>query len=180
MLGIKQITDRFFAREAGVTIRDLTSSLMSGETNVPTGIVKPTSEKDFVVNGKDVYKFLSDTGNGRIYEGLKSLELMSKIIKGVGNSSVTLFDNKIIAFTPDDMKSASAEGAKTIINANLGVKDIYDFAKISNSNEIARYDEFLSRISRQVKAGGFIAEEHRIEGLVRVKALIRSIFWKNR
>lgn len=175
---IAEITEKFFNRDdSGMNLREFTDNLIAQETRNGSVGVKATSVQDFVINGQDVYRFLSDTGNGRIYEGLKSLELMSRVIKGVSLTSVSLFDNKIIAFTPDDIRNATMEDAMVIVNTNIGIKDVYDFAKAANSKEITRYDEFISRIAREVRAGGFITENHITEALIRVKALIKSVFY---
>lgn len=173
---ITEISDKFFNRDdAGMTLTEFTSKLIADETKNGEVGVKVTSAQDYVINGQDVYRFLSDRGNGRIYEGLKSLELMSRVIKGVSITSVTLFDSEIIAFTADDMRSATLEAAMDIVNANIGIKDVHDFAKSINSAEIANYDIFIARIARQVRAGGFKTEEHIGEALVRVKSLVKSV-----
>jgi hypothetical protein len=173
---ITEISDKFFNRDdAGMTLTEFTSKLIADETKNGEVGVKATSAQDYVVNGQDVYRFLSDRGNGRIYDGLKSLELMARIIKGVSLTSVSLFDNEIIAFTADDMKNASMDVAVIIVNSNIGVKEVYDFAKSIGSPEIESYDAFINKIARQVRAGGFKTEDHIAEALVRVKALIKSV-----
>lgn len=173
---ITEISDKFFNRDdAGMTLTEFTSKLITDESKNGEVGVKATSAQDYVVNGQDVYRFLSDRGNGRIFDGLKSLELMSRIIRGVSQTSVSLFDsNEIIAFTADDMKGSSMETAMKIVNANIGIQDVYSFAKSLGSPEIESYDLFISKIARQVRAGGFKTEEHITEALVRVKALVKS------
>lgn len=173
---VTEISDKFFNRDdSGMTLSEFTSKLIADETKNGEVGVKVTSAQDYMVNGQDVYRFLSDRGNGRIFDGLKSLELMSRIIRGVNVTSVTLFDdNKIIAFTADDMKGATMEVAMEIVTTNLGLKDVYSFAKAHRSPELVAYDAFVSKIARQVRAGGFKTEEHIAEALVRVKALVKS------
>ena len=100
---------------------------------------------------------------------------MSRIIKGVSLTSVSLFDSQIIAFTADDMRNAPIETAMVIVNANIGIKDVYDFAKSVSASEVQSYDAFITRIAREVRAGGFKTEDHIAEALVRVKALIKSV-----
>jgi hypothetical protein len=173
---INEISDKFFNRDdADMTLAEFTSNLIDKETqNMDVG-VKVTSPLDFVVNGEDVSRLLIDSGTGRIYDGLKSLELMSRIINGASASSSSLFDAEIIAFNADDMRAATNRQAYNIVNVNLGVKDILDYAKSINSPETAAYEEFVSKIARQIKAGGFKTEDHLAEALVRVKALVKSV-----
>lgn len=172
---LTEISEKFFNRDdAGQTLSEFTSALIAQESQNSDVGVKATSPQDFVVNGQNVYQFLNDRGTGRIYDGLKSLELMSRIIRGVSIAASSLFDATIIAFTPDDMKNASMAGAADIVIANLGLKEVYVYAKNQNSPEIAAFDVFVARIARQVKAGGFKTEDHITEALVRVKALVKS------
>ena len=172
---IAEISDKFFNRDdAGQTLTEFTTALIADETKNGDVGIKSISQQDFVVNGQDVYRFLSDRGNGLVYDGLKSLELMSRIIRGVSIESAALFDSTIIAFSPDDMKQASMETASIIVIANLGLKDVYDYAKAANSSEIAAFDAFVLKVARRVKSGGFKTDEHIGEALVRVKALVKS------
>lgn len=176
---VTEISDKFFNRDDnGQTLTEFVRDLTAKETrNNEVGIIVgiPT---DFVINTADVYRFLSDRGAGRIYDGLRSLELMSRTIKGIGLSTAKLFDNTIIAYTPDDMKNAANDMAIRIICANIGIQEVYDYAKSVNSTEVAGFDAFASIIARQIKAGGFKTEDHIQEALVRVKALIRSVLYK--
>lgn len=174
---IAEITEKFFTRDRGeLTLSEFTTQLIAEETKNGEIGVKKTSSIDYIINGQDVYRFLSDRGNGRIYDGLKSLELMSRLIRGAGESSTSLFDNvQIIAFSVDEMKYSTIEGASHIVNANLGLSEIHRFAKAVGSREIEQYDAFIAKIARQIRAGGFKAEEHLTEALVRVKALIKTV-----
>lgn len=174
---LTEISDKFFNRDdAGMTLTEFTTKLIADETKNGDVGIKLTSPQDYIVNGQDVFRFLSDRGNGRIYDGLKSLEVMSRIIKGVSVTSASLFDNEIIAFTAEDMRNASMETAMVIVNSNIGIKEVYDFAKSVNSSEIEGYDAFITKIARQVRAGGFKTEDHLSEALVRVKSLVKSVF----
>lgn len=178
---ITDISEKFFNRDDnGMTLTEFTTKLMADETKNGEVGVKATSTQDFVINGQDVYRFLSDRGNGRIYDGLRSLELISRTIRGVSLSSATLFDTTIVAFTVDDMKAATVDSAIVIVNANIGIKDVYDYAKSVNSTELANYDAFAKKIAREIKAGGFKTEAHIAEALVRVKALIKSVLNSNK
>jgi hypothetical protein len=172
---VTEISDKFFNRdEASQTLSEFTSALIASETrNADVGI-NLTSPQDFVVNGANIYNLLADRGTGRVYEGLKSLELMSRVIKGLSATAVTLFDNKIIAFSAEDMRASNDTAAIDIINSNLGMKEVYDFAKNANASEVVRYNVFVSKIARQIKAGGFKTEDHLTEALVRVKALVKA------
>lgn len=176
MSKIKEITDKFYNRtDSNATVTDFINSLNSAASKTTDIAVKTNSEKEYVVNGQDVYRFLSDRGTGRIYEGLKSLELMSRTIRGASKSSTNLFDGAIIAYTPDEMKAAVIEVAVSVVNANIGVQDIYLFAKSVGSKEMTAYNAFAQKIARQVKAGSFKTETHIAEALIRVKALVNSV-----
>jgi hypothetical protein len=172
---IAEISDKFFNRDGEAqTLTEFADALIAEETKNGDVGINVTSQQDFMVNGTNVYPYLTDRGTGRVYDGLKSLELMSRVIKGVSLKSASLFDAKIIAFTPEDMKGASDEVARTIVNSNLGLKEVYEFARVSRSKELAAYDIFIKKIVRQIKAGGFRAEDHITEALVRVKALVKT------
>lgn len=181
MARITDISDKFFNRDdSAETLTEFTRKLTAAETlNSGVGLVL-NIPSDFTVNTADVYRFLSDRGAGRIYDGLKSLELMSRTIRGIGISTARLFDNDIISHTADDIKNASPEYAIRIINANIGIQDVYDYAKLTGSKELAGYEAFASVIARQIKAGSFKTEDHIQEALVRVKSLIRSVLHTKR
>lgn len=174
MTKITEISDKFFNREnSDATVKDFVDGLetIANRTNVTTG---PKANQESLIGSTEVYRFLSDRGTGRIYEGLKSLELMSRTIRGVTQTSASLFDNAIIAYSVAEMKAADMTLAGVIVNANIGIQEIYTIAKAGESKEIAAYDAFVSKIARQIKAGGFKTEDHINEALIRVKALVKS------
>lgn len=175
MANIDKITQKFFGRdETKQTLREFTTDLASSENRSDDTRVSPFSPQDFVLNGKSVYILLADNGTGRIYEGLRSLEMMSRVIRGVSESSVSLFNETIIDSTPSVMRTASSAKSIEIISKNLGVFDVLDYAKSVSSPEVARYEAFALRINRKIKAGSFKTDEHLAEALLRVKALVRS------
>lgn len=175
MARVREISEKFFNRGASEkTLREFINDISRSETrnnNIGTKIHVPS---DFVISSKDVYRLLTDRGNGRIYDGLKSLEMMSRVISGISKSADSIFDNKIIAFSADDMRNADDAMASRIICSNIGILDVYQFCKAVGSSEVATFDTFVSRISRKIKAGSFKTEDHIQEALVRVKALIRA------
>lgn len=176
---VKEIADKFFNRDdAGQTLTEFVGALTASETRNSSVGIQLSTPQDFTVNGQDVYRFLSDRGAGRVYDGLKSLELMSRTISGIGVSTAALFDNVIIAFTATDMQGASDDQAAKIVSANIGILDVYNYAKSVNSLQVAQYDLFVASVARQVRAGGFKTDDHLDEALIRVKALIRSVLNK--
>ena len=173
---IKEISDKFFSRDAAAkTVSEFTSELVEAETRNGSVGLELHAKPDFSVDGNDVYRFLSDRGTGRIYEGLKSLELMARTMNGVSEQSLQLFDNKIIAFTAEDMRTADEATALLIINSNIGISQIYAYAKNKESSQIPAYEAFVRSIARRIKAGTFRTENHINEALVRVKALIKTV-----
>lgn len=176
---VKEIADKFYNRDdAGQTLTEFVTELTSNETRNSSVGVQIAAPADFNVNGNDVYRFLSDRGNGRIYDGLKSLELMSRTISGIGLSTAALFDNVIIAYSATDMQGANDDTAAKIISANIGILEVYSYAKSVNSKQVAVYDQWVAGVARQVKAGGFKTDEHIEEALIRVKALIKTVLSK--
>ena len=172
---IKEISDKFFNRDDnGKTLSEFTDELVPREAIVGEVGITLAASGDYVLNGQSVYHLVTDRGNGRIYDGLKSLEAMARMIRGIGSSSTTMFDSNIIAYTPNDMKTASMELAIVIVHANLGLKDIYSYAKSIGLPEIAAYDTLAASIARQVRSGGFRTEDHITEALLRVQNLVKS------
>lgn len=174
MSKIKEISDKFFQRESpDKNLKQFVQNL-TADASQTVGVVSVFSPKDYTINGNDVYRFLSDRGAGRIYDGLKSLEFMARTIRGASLESASLFDGKIIVHTVNEMKAASVEQASIIVNANIGIQEVYLFAKQHGLEELVKYNVFILKIARLVKAGTFKTEDHIAEALVRVKALVRS------
>lgn len=171
MSRVREISDKFFNRDdASSTLAEFVDDITDAENrNSSVGIRSRIAE---TLDDAKLYRLLSDRGNGQIYEGLRSLELMSRTIKGVGTTS--LFDNVILAYTADDMKRSDDPTGIRIANTNIGIQEIYEYAKSINSVEVAAYDRFATKIVKQIRAGGFKTDEHIQEALIRVKALIRS------
>ena len=170
---IKEISDKFFNRDdTGKTLAEFANELVPSEAVFGEVAFNLPVIPDYTFNGKSVYNLLTDRGNGRVYDGLKSLEIMSRMIRGVGTSS--MFGTDIIAYTPNDMKSAQMDVAVAIVNANLGVSDIYSYAKSVGLPEVAAYDRLISTIARKVRAGGFKVEEHLYEAIVQVRKLVKA------
>jgi hypothetical protein len=172
---ITEISDKFFSRtDDGKTLAEFADALVPRDANIGELGINLTVSGDFVLNGESVYQLVADRGTGRIYDGLKSLESMSRVIRGIGAGSTTMFDSNIIAYTPNDMKTASIDVAIVIVHANLGLSNIYPYAKAMGLQEVAAYDKFAATIARQVRAGGFKTEDHITEALLRVKNLVKA------
>lgn len=176
MTRIKEISDKFFSRDPNVkTLTEFATEVLAVEGKIIQVGGNETSAENFKVNGEDVYQFLSDNGNGRIYDGLKSLETMSRIIRGVGEGLETLFDNKILSHTVDDMVAADIAGAVRIVNANLGLTEILVYARSKNVQQLKDFETFATRIAKDVKTGTFRTEPYLAEALLRIKSLIRIL-----
>lgn len=168
---IKEIEDKFFklGDYDPVKIDAFVRETVEGEND--SGVVKLA--KPALFDEVDAFKFLNDRGTGRIYQGVRSLELISRSLRGVPASSLTLFDAKIMAYGPEDMRTAGQETARNIITANLGISNYYDAVRSVDNVEVAKYKEFMDKVAKEVKSGGFSAAVSLSEALVRTKAIVR-------
>lgn len=174
MSTIKDIEDRFFSLGdySDISIRNFVDKTKKDRSTAAGGLLSmiPTPP---AFDESDAFKFINDRGEGRIYQGLQSLELMSRVLHGTSLESLALFEGTIIAYQPKDIKYAKTETARLIILANLGVDAYWNVVKLKEHEDVAKFILFMDKLVRQVKAGSFRAADSFNETAIKTKAIVK-------
>lgn len=96
---------------------------------------------------------LYDYGEGRVSKGMRGLELLSKLCKGVANSDLYLFNNVIYSSNPERVAAANDEELAMIVINNLGMFDVVNRASSVASSAVAEYKTLCTRIGYSVRSG---------------------------
>lgn len=171
---IKDIEDKFFnlGDYSDISIRQFLDKTKRDRSVASGGFASTTSPPP-VFDESDAFKYLSDRGDGRIYQGLQSLEFMSRVLNGTPASSLSLFDGKLLAYKPDDLKYANTATGRLIILTNLGVEGYWDVVKALEHDDVAKFFLFMDKLVRQIKSGGFRAADSFNEAALRTKAIVK-------
>ena len=129
---------------------------------------KPESEQHALWQNSDVYL---DSGEGRVSKGLRGLELLSRLCKGVAPDSLYLFSNVIYYSDAHAVKSASDERLIEIISANLGMNFIEAAAEPIAPGEVTKFKTLCKSIGYQVRSGVFKKEDYKTRVLQSAKKL---------
>lgn len=129
-------------------------------TNSDDGYIpeKPESEQNALWQNSDVYL---DSGDGRVSKGLRGLELLSRLCKGVAPDSLYLFSNVIYYADANQVKNANDERLIEIVSVNLGMNFIEAAAEPITPSEVANFRLLCKTIGYQVRSGVFKKEDYK-------------------
>lgn len=129
---------------------------------------KPDNERNALYQNSDIYL---DSGNGRVSTGLRGLELLSVLCKGVDPSNLFLFNNVIYSSNPRAVKTASRDELIQIIINNLGMTTIVQNAIPTAPNEVERFRLLCYAMGYEVRSGVFKKENYKNRVLIAAKRL---------
>jgi len=96
---------------------------------------------------------LYDYGDGRVSKGMRGLELLAKLCKGVATSDLYLFNNVIYSSNPERIASASDEELTWIVINNLGMFDVVNRASSVANKAVDEYKTMCLRAGQSVRSG---------------------------
>lgn len=129
---------------------------------------KPASERTALYQNSDVFL---DSGDGRVSKGLRGLELLSRLCRGVPQSNLFMFNNVIYASSPQAVKSANRDRLIEIVIANLGVAAIVENATPIAPGEVENFRTLCHTIGYDVRSGNFQKENYKSRVLRSTKKL---------
>lgn len=171
---IKQIQENFKKNGAGTSVADFISNNFKLATNIPQ-LFQTTSPNYIKINTSKNLAFMNDdgTGNGRITLGVKSLEAISKTLKGVNTSSLVLFD-QIIYTRPYDFRNQSTDDARITIATNLGIAEMLPQVKLMSNDIINLFNNMADRMTVDIRSGTFSFDKYIHEALRVIKSVVRT------
>lgn len=129
---------------------------------------KPKIEQTALYQNSNVFL---DQGQGRVSTGLRGLELLSRMCKGVPYENLFLFNNVIYSSSPNEVLNADREGLIQIVINNLGLADTVINATPVAPDLVARFRNACYQIGYQVRSGTFQKENVQNQMLVYGKKL---------
>ncbi len=117
---------------------------------------KAQSERTALYQNSGVFL---DSGDGRVSKGLRGLELLSRLCKGIPPSNLFLFNNVIYSSNPRAVKNANRDELIQIVINNLGMFNIVQNATPIAPDEVERFRVLCYAIGYQVKSGVFNKED---------------------
>lgn len=131
-----------------------------------TGDVEFTSDEETRSERYTTQSLTYDYGTGRISKGMRGLELLSRLCKGIPRSDLFLFNNVIYYSDPDTVKKADDEGLVSIVSANLGM-DVTVQNVSKNDPVYIEYAKICVSIGKDVQVGVYRKENYS-QNLLRV------------
>jgi len=129
---------------------------------------KPESERTALYQNSDIFL---DSGDGRVSKGLRGLELLSRLCKGVDPANLFLFNNVIYSSNPRAVKAADREELISIIVNNLGMLNVLQNAEKIAPGEVEKFRTLCYTIGYEVRSGMFKQENYKSRVLISVKRL---------
>lgn len=129
---------------------------------------KPKVEQTALYQNSNIFL---DSGNGRISTGLRGLELLSRLCKGVPSQNLFLFNNVIYSSNPNAVKNANRDELISIVITNLGLTDTVANAVIIAPSLVENFRNACYQIGYQVRSGVFQKENVESQMLVYGKKL---------
>lgn len=129
---------------------------------------KPKIEQTALYQNSNIFL---DSGNGRVSKGLRGLELLSRLCKGVPSQNLFLFNNVIYTSNPNAVKNANRDELIAIVIDNLGLTDTVANAVLIAPTLVANFRNACYQIGYQVRSGNFQKENVESQMLVYGKKL---------
>ncbi len=130
---------------------------------------KPKSEQTALYQNSNIFL---DGGNGRVSKGLRGLELLSRLCKGIPSQNLFLFNNVIYSSNPNAVKNANRDELISIVIDNLGLTDTVANAVIIAPSLVENFRNACYQIGYQVRSGVFQKENVESQMLVYGKKLV--------
>lgn len=154
--------------EVAAFINSLTFPINADDVN--TDYVPDTAEKDKNQLYQKTDTYLDD-GTGRVSRGLRGLELLSKLCRGVNPADLFLFNNVIYASSPSAIKEANRDKLIEIVIANLGMTYVVQSTMGTHVKETEEFMALAYTIGYQVKSGTFNPDQYKTQVLRFAKKL---------
>lgn len=129
---------------------------------------KPKSERTALYQNSNVFL---DSGDGRVSKGLRGLELLSRLCKGVPAQNLFLFNNVIYSSNPNAVKNANRDELIDIVINNLGLADVTANAVTVAPSLVNNFRDACYQIGYQVRSGNFQKENVESQMLIYAKKL---------
>lgn len=167
--GLKQLDQNF--RKIGLTSIDkfLLDNLNRGG-DISPNLYEPVSEN--ITKSKNL-AYTDDRGNGRISNGVRSLDAITKTFKGIESGSLVLFD-QIIYDNPFNFKGYNTFNARPIIYNNLGLAEYVPLALAVSPTVILELESLSDRMFKDMKNLTFTYDKYINEALICCKLVVRA------
>ncbi len=167
--GLKQLDQNF--KKIGLTTIDkfLTDNL-NKIGDIAQDSYTPVSEN--ITKSKNL-SYIDDRGNGRISNGVRSLEAITKTFKGIPSGALVLFD-QVIYDNPYNFFTYSTTLARPIIYSNLGLTEYIPLATSVSPSSIEELAVMADRMFGDMRNLTFTYDKYINEALARCKLVVRA------
>lgn len=167
--GLKQLDQNF--RKIGLTsIEKFLVDNLNRSGNISQDLYTPISEN--ITKSKNL-AYTDDRGDGRISNGVRSLEAITKTFKGIESGSLVLFD-QVIYDNPFNFREYSTFNARPTIYNNLGLAEYVPLARAVSSNVILELELLSDRMFKDMKNLTFTYDKYINEALIQCKLVVRT------
>ena len=167
--GLKQL-DQNFRNIGSTSIQNFLNSNLVKVGNIAQDNYIPI-ESNNTKNSN--LSYLTDRGNGRISKGVKSLEAITKIFKGISSSALVLFE-QVIYDNPSNFKEYDSMSARQIIYNNLGLAEYISLAKSVSQTVIDDLNNMVDRMFKDMKNLTFTYDNYINEALIKCKNVVAA------
>ena len=140
------------------------------DLNVPyTPVDKPTKQAEF----DSAFPYLQDITNGPLSDGINTLHGTSDVIRGVPLQSIQIFGYYTFIYSPFKFKDSDVETGILMTIDTLGMTSYFNQLKSINQVEYTNFKQFIEKIYKIVKSGGFKKEQWANTIKINCKKIIR-------
>ena len=169
----EEIDERFSKGQVSAVERYLAdlrfpiSMSFSGTTSMQQATKDEAKVEEYRDNG-----IFYDYGDGRVSKGLRGLEVLSKLCRGVNPNDLHMFGNTIYFSNPSLIKSASKDELIDIVLQNIGMFDISNKAAILSKSKVDEFRQLCYTVGYSVKSGSYRRQDHAIPLLLKSRELV--------
>lgn len=129
---------------------------LDAQTNRNTTIPLDANDNPNAISENERYSVLNDIGGGTVSQGLRALELLTKLVRGVNPAGLFMFEDPI-SITPEQIRKSDTQTSRNLVISQLGMTEFIIPALSKAPSVVEEYYSLMDIIIKRIRNGTFKA-----------------------
>lgn len=149
---VTDIIEAFDRREFTQVEQFIKDLQIARDGNVPYAPTEPQTKQAEIDRA---FPYLQDISNGPLTNGINTLDGTAKVISGTPIAGINMFNTYNFAYKPQQFQQADDESGVILTVDTLGMSNYFKAMRTINRVEFDSFKQFIIKVFRMVKSGGF-------------------------
>jgi hypothetical protein len=116
---------------------------------------QPNEQQTRQTEADEAFPYLQDINSGPLTRGINNLHGTALVISGTSYSGIQTFGIYDFVYNPEQFKLADNDSGVLLTVTTLNMRDYFNLLKTINPVEYTEFRNFILKIFKTVKSGGF-------------------------